>query len=326
MYESSSLVGSASGWVTWVVTDQVQKMLYGIPQHTWPNLGWEIFDSAEDSSGGYNASLCSRESAVEANRPSLVVRFLPPEINLTLGAATMMARTWTQITIKRISQSGVLIAVGDRLVTQDWISKGSLNIDMSSSSASGRFSLSEGGQPISRVTISDGSTQLSLYYYDENVGSHTIRASTNDFKQGYYIGASENIEVIVDLTPPTIASIMRAPENPVMGEPVEISASVTDTGSGVKEVTLRFSVGETAAWTDVTMNLRNGAYVAQVPAQNVFSEVNYIIRSSDNAGNIAETTTQKFSVGIPVWMYAAAIGLGAIVAFVGLRMLRKRKS
>jgi len=326
MYGSSCPVGPSSESVTWDVTDQVQKMLNGIPQHTWSSFGWEIFDDTEDSSIGHSTSFYSRQYATEANRPQLVIRFLPPKINLTLGSATIMAGTWVHITLKRISQTGVLIAVGDRLVTQDWISIGNMSIDLSSSSSTGRFSLSEGGQPINRVMIPDGSTQLSIYYCDESAGSQTIWASTNDFQQGYYIGASEGIEVIVDLVPPTIAGITLTPESPAMGEIVEVSASITDAGSGVKEATLRFSVGETGAWTDANMILRGGLYVAQVPPQGVFSRVRYLIMSSDNAGNTAETAIQEFSIGVPIWAYAAAIGLGAVLAFVGLRVLKKGKS
>jgi len=326
MYGSSCLVGPSSESVTWDVTDQVQKMLNGIPQHAWSSFGWEIFDDTEDSSVDHNTSFHSRECTDEANRPQLEIRFLPPKINLTLGSTTIMAGTWVHMTVKRISQTGVLIAVGDRLVMQDWISTGNLTIDLSSSSSSGKFSLSEGGQPVNRVMIPDGSTQLSLYYCDENAGSQTIWASTNDFQQGYYIGASESIEVIVDLVPPTMAGITVIPENPAMGEIVEVSASITDTGSGVREATLRFSVGEAGAWTNVNMILRGGVYVAQVPPQDVFSRVRYFIMSSDNAGNTAETAIQEFSIGVPIWAYAAAIGLGAVLAFVGLRVLKKSKS
>jgi hypothetical protein len=312
--------------VAWDVTDQVQKMVNGIPQHTWPNLGWVIFDGTEDSSDGYNASFCSRESGTEASRPVLVVRFLPPKINLTLVTPTIMAGTWAHMTLKRISQKGVLVAVGDRLVTQDWISIGNLNVDLSSSSSSGRFSLTEGGQPVDRVTIPDGLTQLSLYYYDENAGSQVIRASTSDFEQGYYLGASESIEVIVDVAPPTIAGITMTPGSPVGGEIVEVSASVTDVGSGVREVTLRFSVGDDGAWISVNMIQQGGLYVAQIPAQDMLSKVRYVIRCSDMAGNVAETEVQEFSVGIPLWIYAAVLGLGIALAFLGFKVLKKGKS
>lgn len=326
VYGSSCAVGPSSEWVTWDVTDQVQKMVNGIPQHTWPSFGWRIFDSNEDSSVGYNASFYSREFATEANRPLLVIGFLPPEINLTMGSATIMVGTWVQITVRRTSQRGVLIAVGDRMVLQDWINMGDLSIDLSSSSSSGKFSLSEGGQVVHRVTIPNGSTQVSLYYSDESAGIQTIGASTMDFEQGYYVEASVSIDVIVDLTPPTIADITLAPANPVMGEIVEVSASITDTGSGVKEATLRFSIGETGAWTSVNMIPRAGVYVAQVPSQDIFSRVRYAIRSTDNAGNTAETLIQEFSVGIPVWVYATVIGSVVVLAFVGLKVLRKRKS
>jgi len=324
IYSSSATVSASANSVTWDVTAMVQKMLYGIPEQSWPNYGWEIFDGQEDSGQQVETTLHSREAASASDRPSLVIRFAPPRIDLVPQSTSMIAQTWVQIIVKRLSQGGPLITVGDRIVRQDWISTGTLTVHLSSTSAGGRFSLSPGGETVDRVTLSEGLTQLSLYYFDENPGTAIIRGSTSDYLAGYYLADSETIEVIVDTTPPSVTGVSRTPESPAMGDSVKVSAVVNDTGSGTKDVTLRYSIGGSPTWIEVPMSLQAGAYVAYIPSQSPFSEVQYQIRATDNSGNVAETPIDEFTVGMPLWVYAGVVVVPAAVIFVVLRFVRKK--
>jgi len=315
IYATSTTVGTSAGWVTWDVTAQVQRMLNGISEHAWDNYGWEISDSNEDSTTAYATEFHSRETS-ETSKPTLTIRFTPPKIDLETESSSMMTGTWIQVIAKRVSQDGVIVVVGDRTVKQNWISKGNLVIHLSSTSASGKFSAAPGGQVVDRLTILDGSTQITFYYFDDVPGSVTISAVAGGYQQGYYIGDSESVEVAPDTIPPRISNVMRSPEGPVMGDSIQISASVDDPESGVKDVTLRYSVGG-GTWTEIAMTLHGDRYISSIPSQNPYTEVRYQIRSSDNTGNTSETSIETFSVGLPLWMYGVVVLI--IAALLGLR-------
>lgn len=322
-YMTEASIETSTGWVTWDVTEQVRQLLIGIREDAWVNHGWMIMDEVEDAEVSANVSFVSRESAVEEKRPYLTFSFVPPKLNLTSEVTSRTVGNWVRMTVSRISQDGVMVIVGDRAYKKKWIDIGDLKVKVSSSSPSGRFSLSVDGESVSEVLIPDSSTKVSFYYLGDTVGNHVISVNTDDYPQGYYEGDSRTLAVIEDVYPPEIADMAKVPESPVMGESVRISATIRDVGSGVKDAILHYSTSGGGAWEDVEMTPRGDTYAAQIPGQSLLSEVMYYIEASDFIGNSAETSVERFSVGVPIWVYAA-VGVGVIAVVLIVARLRRR--
>jgi hypothetical protein len=324
-YAASSTLSTSSGWVVWDVTAQVQKFLNGIVGYEWDNFGWEVFDSSEDSSVAQEAVFSSKEFSEQDKRPFLIVNFIPPKLNVTMETPSLIAGEWICITIKRLSQDGILVTKGDRMVKADWINIGSLSVKLSTSSGTGVFSLTPGGAAVDRVVIGNGETQTIIYYYDTSVGSHTLSASAENYPPGHYTQGSNQVLVMVDNYPPQIVNITTSPENPVMGDMIKVSAWITDVGSGVKEATLYYSTDGGARWSKVVMSMPADRYEAYIPGQNAFTEISYYVEVIDKSGNTSKSETAKISVGFPMWIYAIVAALIIIIGLIGLMYSRRRK-
>lgn len=322
IYEASSIITTTPGLVVWDVTDQVQKFLNGIREHVWSNFGWEIFDEHENSLGVQEAVFFSRESMEQDKRPFLTIEFKPPKLNITVGTRPLVAGEWASITIKRVSQDGILVTVGDRIFKQDWISIGSTNIRLSTSSRTGVFSLSAGGEPVNRAIIGDGETQIVAYYYDTSMGNHVLSFVPEGYPPGYYSEGSVQVTVIIDNYPPQIVNVSRSPDSPVMGETIRVSSWITDVGLGVKEAVLYYSTDGGISWSKVVMSLLAGRYDAYIPGQNAFTEIYYYVEASDKNGNTAKTEVVKISVRVSEWIYLTVAAL-VVAALIGLLLVRR---
>ncbi|MHA2428302.1 MAG: PKD domain-containing protein, partial [Candidatus Hermodarchaeia archaeon] len=96
-----------------------------------------------------------------------------------------------------------------------------------------------------------------------------------------------------DRKPPTIRSVLRVPENPNYDENVTIIAQVTDEESGVEVVILSYQVNS-ASWINVTMNLDDGLYIAEIPPQPYITTVSYRVYAYDEADNLAISETYSY--------------------------------
>jgi len=99
-----------------------------------------------------------------------------------------------------------------------------------------------------------------------------------------------------DQKPPTIVSVLRIPETPNYDETVTIMAQVIDEKSGVESVILSYQLNS-ASWINVTMNLDDGLYVAEIPPQPYNTTVSYMVYASDKADNLATSETIPYIVG-----------------------------
>jgi hypothetical protein len=91
-----------------------------------------------------------------------------------------------------------------------------------------------------------------------------------------------------DITPPIIDEPTQDPADNVQpDQQVKISVNVTDTESGVKNVTLHFTNDTT--WYDVSMiyNYETEKWEAIIPANLLGTNVTYWIEAYDNNGNHA---------------------------------------
>ena len=98
-----------------------------------------------------------------------------------------------------------------------------------------------------------------------------------------------------DWEPPTIVEVLRYPETPNYDEPVTVIAHVVDEQSGVKSVILSYSADPTT-WVNITMNLADGLYVAEIPPQPYNTTVSYKIYAYDWSCNLAISETYSYVV------------------------------
>jgi len=94
-------------------------------------------------------------------------------------------------------------------------------------------------------------------------------------------------DTLEDTTPPTIGIPSRIPGGYIFpDQEVKVSVNVTDIESGVKNVTLSYTINEGVTWTDVPMNKITGdTYMGEIPGLPAETSVQYRITAYDNTGN-----------------------------------------
>jgi hypothetical protein len=102
--------------------------------------------------------------------------------------------------------------------------------------------------------------------------------------------------VVGDFHPPVISYIERVPASPNYNETVLVFVNATEpsSASGVREVILTYNNG--TVWTNVTMSLQNGLYVATIPKLPYGTVVQYRVYAFDNAGNWAAMDVYSYTV------------------------------
>ena len=112
--------------------------------------------------------------------------------------------------------------------------------------------------------------------------------------RGYNVTTEEsqmNVYVKSEAPPPEIGLPFQIPSrnNVTADEEVKVSVNVTDVESGVKNVTLFYSINSRTAWENRTMNYNTSTnlYAAIIPGQPTETKVNFKIVAYNNAGNSA---------------------------------------
>ena len=143
-----------------------------------------------------------------------------------------------------------------------------------------------------------------------------------------YKDPSTYVELKFDNEPPTISDVSPVPATPTPDDNVTVSASVTDDVSGLKSVTLLYSIDGGATWSSVTMTkiiiLDNGIekYKAEIPAQASGTTVQFKVSAEDNVFFSAESTVASYTVKTfifgmePLLFYGLIIGLVVVIVIV----------
>ncbi|MCL6577906.1 MAG: Ig-like domain repeat protein [Candidatus Bathyarchaeota archaeon] len=99
-----------------------------------------------------------------------------------------------------------------------------------------------------------------------------------------------------DLTPPVIHGVFYYPSAPEYDDYVAVVAYVTDSKSGVANVTLNYStdLGENV---NLTMDKTEGFYETEIPPQPYNVNVTFLVYAWDKAGNVAVSSTYSYKVG-----------------------------
>jgi parallel beta-helix repeat protein len=141
--------------------------------------------------------------------------------------------------------------------------------------------------------------------------------------------------IILDTASPLIGIPSRLPSGDVfLGQPVRVSVNVTDAVSGVKNVTLYYTVNNGISWVDLIMNFNSSVGLYEVtisgdPSLSIGTTVKYKIVAYDNAENqaVGEGTGPKYIYGVvpefPAGMVVPLLMLLALVA-VALAKVRRR--
>jgi type 1 glutamine amidotransferase len=157
---------------------------------------------------------------------------------------------------------------------------------------------------ISLLAIDENSNVTATYYKIDN-GSWQIYDQPFNLSgldeeahaiQYYSVDYFENVEevknqtVYLDATAPTIYTPVRYPTGTIQyGQAVTILVNINDSGCGVKEAILHYSLNNGTTWTNVTMNYNSSIslYEGIIPAQSSNMMVKYTISASDNVNNNA---------------------------------------
>jgi parallel beta-helix repeat protein len=108
--------------------------------------------------------------------------------------------------------------------------------------------------------------------------------------------------VLRDTTSPVISNVHQQPteDNVHPTDRVVIYADVTDDISGVKQVTLNYTVGNGTWVTANMMNLAGNTFNATIPGFPLGTNVTYVIRAEDNANNSITTEEMGYMYQYPV--------------------------
>ncbi len=115
-----------------------------------------------------------------------------------------------------------------------------------------------------------------LYYYV---------VAVDEYDQSSSAGSPDgpfSVAVTGDNDPPTISQVITSPTEPVYGQPVLMTAVVTDE-SGVANVTLYYRIGD-GSWVGQPMEGTGGVYNATIPAQDWGVVVRYYVNATDTLG------------------------------------------
>jgi hypothetical protein len=228
-------------WIIFNVTKSVSEFVSKDSATYLPNYGWRLSDWMEgESSEEFSYSFCSKENNVTGERPFLEVKYYPPHLELKVQDDVVWSGKWVKMIVYR------------KTFKKEPITRGSIQVILRTSSKTGRFSLNKGGEPISFLTIHDGSDFVEFWYYDETVGTSVISASTEQYPL-YGVGTT-SITIMSkppDVTPPVTTIDIGTPKHEKNGllyvsESTIFTLFSTDDDSGVFETTYRIDNG---SWT-----------------------------------------------------------------------------
>jgi hypothetical protein len=163
------------------------------------------------------------------------------------------------------------------------------------------------------------------YYISAQDNSLNHNTAINDNLGNYYIFFISP----KDTSLPLIHSVTQEPEKPMIYDSIIIRANVTD-NIEVTSVILTYRIDDGSNWTNITMTIMQGLWIAIIPPFNTSSEISYQIIAYDRSGNYATSNIMRFIVEIPPSGYenemliSSIATLGAsIVIVVGLVVIVK---
>ncbi|MEM2611963.1 MAG: DNRLRE domain-containing protein [Thermoproteota archaeon] len=252
------------------VTKFTSKDAYGYA----PNHGWRLNDADEKEPVTY--LMYSKEAIFIPPtdlRPRLDVVYYPPHLELSISGSSMEAGSWIKMSVYRKTVDG------------EAITRGSLNVKLSSSSTSAnkKFALTPDGSAITELTIPDGSDHKDFYYYDEKAGTWEIHVWTEQYSP--YGDDSKLITVNPGPLDRFIFNTISSPKT-VM-EPFTITITAYDAYGNVKtDYTGTNSLSDTTGTIEPKMTgaFVNGRWTGDVVIKKVAKNVKITTRGAGKSG------------------------------------------
>jgi len=272
------------GDVSWDVKTWVQSFVLGEISAT-PNYGWMISDKNEDSTTLYEAAFWSREYGTTDQRPALTMSYYPPHLELETYGSGFAAGNWVKMTAHRKDYNDVAVNRGDLAV----------KLSSTSVSTNKRFSITQGGAPINEIIIDDGSSSKDFWYYDDKVGTCTIKIWTTDYT--YYGDDSQQQVVQPGALDHFIFSHITPPEIVVVPFPITIT-TLDAFGNIVTSYSGTNALSDTTGTISptVTGTFVNGIWSGNVVINNVASNVKI---STSGSGKVGESNVFDVVAGPP---------------------------
>lgn len=164
--------------------------------------------------------------------------------------------------------------------------------------------------------------------------------SENNKLQFWSVDNSGNVEdaqlisgIKLDKTNPIAGNLVISPESEIQeDQTVQVLVAVSDSDSGIEDVTLSYSTDNQSTWNDVSMvlNSTSDLWQATIPGQQLWTQVNYKVTAHDVAGNSASTQTQTNSYEVipefSSWIVLPIFVLATITIIVSRKRLNKTKN
>jgi parallel beta-helix repeat protein len=204
----------------------------------------------------------------------------------------------------------------------------------------------EAGSGIKDYTIyvSDNGGPYTEWLFETNKQSATF-AGQKGHIYSFYSVATDNVgnteqahtqpdtTIVIDSIPPNIGTPIQNPQDqPLPTQSVTISVSVNDVTSGVKNVTLSYTIDNGVTWNDLPMsyNASTNLYEATIPMQPAGTTVKYKLTAYDNTDNQAiEDNGGQYYVYIVVpefHSFSILLLLVAVTLLIAVAIRRRKRT
>ncbi len=132
----------------------------------------------------------------------------------------------------------------------------------------------------------------------------TIPAQTQAGTIYFSINAKDNLDAlstelssytVTQNQSPIISNIAKTPQSPLTGQPVKVTATITDSDGLVQEAFLKWGTSNSSLVNQVSMNFISGTYEAIIPAQTQAGTIYFSINAKDNL-DVLSTELSSYSV------------------------------
>jgi parallel beta-helix repeat protein len=212
-------------------------------------------------------------------------------VNLTVTDDDGFTHSTTKsITIEKISSTITInvgpatVTVGSNVTINGTITPIKVGVDVTIS-----YKPPSGTWTTLTTVKTDSNSYYTYAWKTTEEGIYEIKASWQG-DENTLPAESETKIVMVDSTPPTIGIPFRTPEGDILpDQSVKVSVNVTDAVSGVKNVTLSYTINNGTTWENLPMNYNasTSLYEATIPSHPAGTWVKYKIIAYDNAENPA---------------------------------------
>lgn len=310
---TASISTTPNVWVSWDVKEWVQKFVAG-DSTAMNNYGWCIKDKTEDSTTSQETGFWSGEYGDPNYRPTLTLSFYPPHLELELSSSNLVAGNWVKMTVHRKDYNNQPVTRGNLKVT----------LSSTSTSPKKKFSLTQGGSPISELMIEDGSSKRDFWYYDEMVGTWTINVKTWDYVQMVKVGilivpvpiyGDDSEQLTVTHGPLDRFEFDTIPSPKTAAEPFSITILAKDAyGNTVTSYTGTNALSDTTGTISptVTGNFVNGIWSGMVTINSVASGVKITTAGGGKSGesnvfDVKAGPPKKVAISPPEFTVAAGV-------------------